>query len=134
MATIGLVSLGCDKNRINAEQMLWQLMYAGHDIVEIPETAEVVIVNTCSFIESAKEEAVENILEIVASRKANRVGGVGGNIEKIIVTGCLAERYREEILKEIPGSTLLSDVAAMAKLFRLLKKFWKAKLFAPLAT
>lgn len=102
MATIGLVSLGCDKNRINAEQMLWQLMYAGHDIVEIPETAEVVIVNTCSFIESAKEEAVENILEIVASRKANRVGGVGGNVEKIIVTGCLAERYREEILKEIP--------------------------------
>lgn len=102
MATIGLVSLGCDKNRINAEQMLWQLMDAGYDIVEIPELADVVIVNTCSFIESAKAEAIENILEIAAAKKKNRVDNIGGNVEKIIVTGCLAERYREEILKELP--------------------------------
>lgn len=102
MPTIGLISLGCDKNRINAEQMLWQLKDAGYEIVDIPEMADIVIVNTCSFIEAAKEEAIENILEIAAAKKSNRTGSIGGNVEKIIVTGCLAERYREEILKELP--------------------------------
>jgi len=100
--TVGMVSLGCDKNKINAEQMLWRLMDAGYDIVEIPEMADVVIINTCSFIESAKAEAIENILEIAAAKKENREGDIGGNVEKIIVTGCMAERYKEEILKEIP--------------------------------
>ncbi len=103
MATsIGLVSLGCDKNRINAEQMLWRLMDAGYDIVEVPEMATVVIVNTCAFIESAKSEAIENILEIVASKRDNRVDDIGGNVEKIIVTGCLSQRYGEEIMREFP--------------------------------
>ena len=102
MATIGLVSLGCDKNLVNGEQMLWRLMSAGHEILETPEMAEVVIVNTCAFIESARAEAVENILEIAAAMVKNRIDGVGGNVEHIIVTGCLAERVREEILDEMP--------------------------------
>lgn len=100
--TVGLVSLGCDKNRINAEQMLWKLMAAGYEIVEIPEMAQVVLINTCSFIESAKAEAIENILEIVAAKRENRIDGIGGDVEKILVTGCLSQRYGEEILKEIP--------------------------------
>ena len=122
MATIGLVSLGCDKNRIDAEQMLWQLMYAGHDIVEVPETAEIVIINTCSFIESAREEAIENILEIVAARKDNRIDGIGGNVEKIIVTGCLAERYREEILKEIPEVDAVVGCGSFSEIVSVVEK------------
>ena len=68
MATIGFVSLGCDKNRINCEQMLYRLMEAGHEILDTPELAEVVIVNTCAFIESARSEAIENILEIAQAK------------------------------------------------------------------
>ena len=103
MATVGFVSLGCDKNRINCEQMLWRLAEAGHELVDTPELAEVVIINTCAFIEAAKSESIENILEIAAAKKENRdADGMGGNVEKIIVTGCLAERYRDEIFKELP--------------------------------
>lgn len=102
MATIGLVSLGCDKNLINSEQMLWRLMSAGHEILETAELAEVVIVNTCAFIEAARAEGIENILEVAAAKVSNRIDGVGGNVEHIIVTGCLAERYREEVLDEMP--------------------------------
>jgi len=103
VATIGFVSLGCDKNRINCEQMLWRLADAGHELIETPELAQVVIINTCAFIESAKSEAIENILEIAAAKLENRdEEGMGGNVEKIIVTGCLAERYRDDILAEMP--------------------------------
>lgn len=102
MATIGLVSLGCDKNLINSEQMLWRLMAAGHEILETAELAQVVIVNTCAFIEASRLESVENIHEIVDAMVKNRVDGVGGNVEHIIVAGCLAERYRDEIMDEIP--------------------------------
>ena len=102
MAKVGLVSLGCDKNLINGEQMLWRLMSAGHEIVEMPEMAEVVLINTCAFIEPAREESVENIHEIIAAMVKNRIDGIGGNVEHIIVTGCMAERYRDEILDEIP--------------------------------
>ncbi len=103
VATVGFVSLGCDKNRINCEQMLWRLADAGHELLDTPELAQVVIINTCAFIEAAKSEAIENILEIAAAKKENRSeDGMGGNVEKIIVTGCLAERYREDIFDELP--------------------------------
>ena len=103
MATIGFVSLGCDKNRINCEQMLYRLMEAGYEILDTPELAEVVIINTCAFIESARSETIENILEIARAKVENRdPDGMGGNVRKIIVTGCLAERYRDEIFAELP--------------------------------
>ncbi len=94
MARISLISLGCEKNLVNSEQMLWLLAQAGHDTVE-PESADVVIVNTCGFIDSAKSEAIENILALAAMRER-------GCSFKIIVAGCLAQRYPDEILTQLP--------------------------------
>ena len=93
--TIGMISLGCAKNQVNAEHMLWLLRQAGYEISPDPDGAELVIVNTCGFIESAKTEAIDNILAM-AQLKAE------GRIQKILVTGCLAQRYQEEILQEMP--------------------------------
>ena len=93
--TIGMISLGCAKNQVNAEHMLWLLRQAGYEISPDPDGAELVIVNTCGFIEPAKPEAIDNILAM-AQLKAE------GRIQKILVTGCLAQRYQEEILKELP--------------------------------
>lgn len=93
--SISMVSLGCAKNQVDAEQMLFLLQQAGYNILPEPAGADVVIVNTCGFIESAKTEAIDNILAM-AQLKAE------GNVGKILVTGCLAQRYQEEILKELP--------------------------------
>ncbi|MEG1887025.1 MAG: 30S ribosomal protein S12 methylthiotransferase RimO, partial [Oscillospiraceae bacterium] len=92
---IGMISLGCPKNQVDAEMMLNALDKAGYEIVPAETDAEVIIVNTCGFIEAAKTEAVENILEAAAYKKE-------GTLRALIVTGCLAERYREDILEEMP--------------------------------
>lgn len=93
--TISMISLGCAKNQVNAEHMLWLLRQAGYEISPEPDGAELVIINTCGFIESAKTEAIDNILAM-AQLKAE------GRIQKILVTGCLAQRYQREILDELP--------------------------------
>lgn len=92
---VGMVSLGCPKNQMDAELMLARLEQAGMQIVAESGLAQVVIVNTCGFIEDAKREAIENILEFAQLKKE-------GQISRIIVTGCLAERYREELARELP--------------------------------
>ena len=93
--SIGMISLGCAKNQVNAEQMLYRLKEAGCTILGDPDGADLVIVNTCGFIDSAKTEAIDNILAMAELKSEGRVG-------KILVTGCLAQRYQEEILKEMP--------------------------------
>ncbi|MBQ7714648.1 MAG: 30S ribosomal protein S12 methylthiotransferase RimO [Clostridia bacterium] len=95
MAKIGFVSLGCAKNLVDTEVMLRHALDAGYEITPDETEADVVIINTCGFIESAKKEAIDNILD-VAWLKENR------SLKGIIVTGCLAERYREEIMREMP--------------------------------
>ena len=92
---IGFISLGCPKNQVDSELMLAKLAAEGFEITDTALGADVVIINTCGFIDAAKQEAIDNILEM-AELKAD------GEIGKIIVTGCMAERYREEILKELP--------------------------------
>ena len=92
---IGMISLGCAKNQVNAEQMMFLLQEAGYEILPTVEGADVVIINTCGFIDSAKSEAIDNILAM-GGLKAE------GIIEKILVTGCLSQRYRDEILEEMP--------------------------------
>ena len=92
---VGMVSLGCPKNQMDAELMLAKLANAGMEITPDSGLADVVIVNTCGFIEDAKKESIENILEFASLKKE-------GRIQKIIVTGCMAERYRDEVQKELP--------------------------------
>ncbi len=92
---VGFVSLGCPKNQLDTEVMLHEVAVAGYEITPDETEADVVIINTCGFIESAKKESIENILDI-AWLKKNRT------LKAIIVTGCLAERYRESILEEMP--------------------------------
>ena len=92
---VGFISLGCPKNQLDTEVMLHEILQAGYEITPEDIEADVIIVNTCAFIESAKKEAIDNILD-VAWLKKNR------HLKAIIVTGCLAERYGEEIFRELP--------------------------------
>lgn len=89
------VSLGCDKNLVDSEDMLGVLTRAGHEIVDDENEAEAIIINTCCFIHDAKEESVETILEMAEYKKA-------GTCKVLIVTGCMAQRYKQEIIEEIP--------------------------------
>ncbi|MBE6686742.1 MAG: 30S ribosomal protein S12 methylthiotransferase RimO [Ruminococcaceae bacterium] len=102
-AKIGFISLGCPKNQVDTEIMLRELVEAGYPIVAEDIEADIIIINTCAFIESAKKEAIDNILD-VAWLKENR------NLQGIIVTGCLAQRYREEILESLPEVDALLGV------------------------
>lgn len=92
---IGVISLGCAKNQVNAEQMMYSLREAGYEILPSGEGADVVIINTCGFIDAAKSEAIDNILAMAALKEAGVIG-------KILVTGCLSQRYQQEILQELP--------------------------------
>ena len=92
---VGMISLGCAKNLVDSEVMLGQLRSEGHEVVNDLERAETVIVNTCGFIDEAKEESIESILE-VAARKAE------GGVEKLLVAGCMVNRYGEELAEAIP--------------------------------
>lgn len=92
---VGLVSLGCTKNQVDAERMLYKIREAGYQLVSDAALADIAVINTCGFIESAKKEAIETIFEFAALKNE-------GRIKKIVITGCLAERYREEVAELIP--------------------------------
>ena len=95
MAKIGVISLGCAKNQVNCEQMMYRLQEAGHEILPDVTGADVVLINTCGFIDSAKSEAIDHIIAMGQLKEAGVVG-------KILVTGCLSQRYQKEILEEMP--------------------------------
>ena len=93
--TFAMISLGCAKNLVNSEQMLYLLSEAGYTLVPEADGADLAVVNTCGFIDAAKSEAIDNILEMAELKKEGRLGG-------LIVTGCLSERYKDSILSELP--------------------------------
>ena len=95
MANIGFISLGCAKNQVDCERMMYRVREAGHTVCPDILGCDVVVINTCGFIDSAKAEAIDYILS-TAGLKAD------GQVGKILVTGCLSQRYQEEILKEMP--------------------------------
>ncbi|MBO7336531.1 MAG: 30S ribosomal protein S12 methylthiotransferase RimO, partial [Lachnospiraceae bacterium] len=89
------ISLGCDKNTVDTEFMLGLLRDAGYSLTNEEEDADVIIVNTCAFIMDAQKESIDTILEAAQYKKT-------GHLKKLIVTGCLSQRYKEQILKEMP--------------------------------
>ncbi|MBQ9760670.1 MAG: 30S ribosomal protein S12 methylthiotransferase RimO [Clostridia bacterium] len=106
---IGFVSLGCPKNQLDTEVMLHEILQAGYEITPEEIEADVIIVNTCAFIESAKKEAIDNILDVAWLKKHR-------NLQAIIVTGCLSERYGEEILTELPEVDAVLGVGSIHRI------------------
>ena len=111
---IGFISLGCPKNQLDTEVMLHEVVAAGYEITAEDIEADIIIINTCAFIESAKQEAIDNILD-EAWLKENRT------LKGIIVTGCLAERYREQILEEMPEVDALLGVGSIHNIVEAIK-------------
>ena len=103
---IGFVSLGCPKNQLDTEVMLHELMAAGYEVTPEETEADVVIINTCAFIESAKQEAIDNILDIAWLKEHH-------TLKAIVVTGCLAERYRDQIFDEMPEVDAILGVGSI---------------------
>jgi len=110
--SIYFVSLGCPKNRVDSEVMLGSLAEAGHVLVDAPDEADVIVVNTCGFIDAAKEESIDTILEMAQYKES-------GACQKLVVTGCLTQRYPDEVAREIPeidhilGSADFASIAAV---------------------
>jgi ribosomal protein S12 methylthiotransferase len=111
----GMISLGCPKNQVDGEIILSKLKDSGFDIVSEIEEADVMIINTCGFIESAKQEAIETILEVAEYKKA-------GLISAIVVTGCLAERYQDEISKEMPEVDAVVGIGSNSDIVKICQK------------
>ena len=115
MYKVGMISLGCPKNQVDAERMLAQLDKNEFEIADCYDGVDAVIINTCGFIDAAKQEAIENILEMAQLKEE-------GTVKKIIVTGCLAQRYEEEIFKEIPEVDAVAGIGADGKIADIVKK------------
>ena len=127
MNKIGMISLGCPKNQVDAEMMLSSLCDDGFEIVGEVEGADIVIINTCGFIGDAKKEAIDTILEVCQLKEEGSVGAV-------VVTGCLAQRYKEEIMNEIPEVDAVVGIGAngdIAKVCREVLKNKKVNVFPP---
>ena len=109
MTKVAFISLGCSKNLVDTEVMLHNLHKAGFEVTFEPEEAEIVVINTCGFIESAKQESIDNILDAAELKK-------WGKCRHLIATGCLVERYREQVMEELPELDALVGVGSLANI------------------
>lgn len=112
---VGMVSLGCSKNLVDSERMLYKLRKHGYELVTEPGLADIAVVNTCGFIQSAKEEAIETVLELGKLKEE-------GTIKKIVVTGCLAERYKEELAEQFPEADAVIGIGNGKDIVEVLEK------------
>src|ERR1039457_5968461 len=110
---VGFVSLGCPKNLVDSEVMMGLLARAGAELTRRAEDADVIVVNTCSFIESAQQESVNTILEMAAHK-------TGGKAKKLVVAGCLVERFRDQIRQDIPEAAEVAAVGGAGDLEKIL--------------
>lgn len=117
---VSVVSLGCPKNQVDAESMLASLLKDGFELSTEEAEADAIIVNTCGFIEEAKKEAIENILEAAAYKTE-------GKLKALIVTGCLAERYKDDITEEIPEVDLVVGIGSNGKIAELVRSAIEGK-------
>src|SRR3954454_20915489 len=114
---VGMISLGCPKNLVDSEIMLGELARRGYDVVNDLDMADTVVVNTCAFIEEAQQESIDTILEVVG-----RKGSTGGGVQKVLVAGCMGNRFGDQLAKEIPeidvfvGLDQLRDVGDVVQL------------------
>ena len=110
MIKVGFISLGCAKNQVDCERMMYRVQEAGFEVCADVVDTDVVVINTCGFIDSAKSEAIDSILQMAQLKEQGLVG-------KILVTGCLSQRYQQEIITEIPevdaviGTTAIDKIA-----------------------
>ncbi len=117
---VGMVSLGCAKNRVDAEMMLFTLKEAGFEIVADPAMSDVAIINTCGFIDDAKQESIDEILELAKLKKE-------GKIKAIVVTGCLAERYKSEVMKELYEVDAVIGIGANSTVADVVNNVWNGE-------
>ena len=115
MNTVGLVSLGCSKNRVDSEMLLGQLRAKGYRIVDDPAEAEIIIVNTCGFIQSAKEESIDTLLEMAEYKQT-------GKLKLLLATGCLAQRYGEELREALGEADGFMGVADYTRIFEVIEQ------------
>ncbi len=120
MSKIAMIGLGCPKNQVDGEMLLSRLVDGGFDVVGDLEAADLVIINTCGFIDDAKKEAIDNILYAVSLKEE-------GVIKGVIVTGCLAERYQQEIVSEIPEVDAVVGIGANGEIAEICKKVLNGK-------
>ena len=118
--TVGMVSLGCAKNRVDSENMLGMLRDRGYEIVSDPAQAEIIFVNTCGFIEAAKEESIETIFEMASYKQT-------GRLKKLFVTGCLSQRYADALAEEMPEVDGFMGVADYARFYEMLDEAEEGK-------
>lgn len=122
MSKIGFVSLGCPKNQLDTEVMLGHLVADGYEITPDETEADIVVINTCAFINDAKQESIDNILDIAWLKENN-------NLKGIIVTGCLAERYRDEVMKEMPEVDAVLGTGSVHSIVKAVKAVEKGERF-----
>lgn len=120
MNKIGMISLGCPKNQVDAEMMLSSLCEDGFEIVGEVEGADIVIINTCGFIGDAKKEAIDTILEVCQLKDE-------GSVDAVVVTGCLAQRYKDEIMNEIPEVDAVVGIGANGDIAKICRDVLKSK-------
>src|SRR5206468_10377926 len=114
---IGMISLGCAKNLVDAEIMLGSVLQRGMEITSRPEDADVLVINTCAFIDSAKEESIEAILEAHQQRRLNRRAD-----QKLIVSGCMSQRFAKELRREIPEVDAFIGLDQVSELGKIVEK------------
>ncbi len=117
---VSAITLGCDKNRVDLEKMLFRLKNFGFEIVDSVNEANIVIVNTCAFISPARKEALDNIFEMLLLKENKTV-------EKVIVSGCLAQRYRDELLKEVPEVDAVLSAKDNEKICQIIEDLYGVK-------
>src|SRR3974390_1801837 len=121
---VGFVSLGCPKNLVDSEVMMGQLVARGHELTPHPDQADVLVVNTCSFIDPAKKESIDTILEMAEYKRVGRA-------RKLIVAGCLVERYRGDIRQEMPEVDALVGTNELDRIVALCESESAAEAAAP---
>ena len=124
MAKVGLISLGCSKNRVDSELMLAILRDAGHTLTADERKAEILIVNTCGFIDPAKQESIDNILDAAELKRYK--------CKHVIATGCLVERYREEVLRELPEVDAIVGVGSLDRIVDAVRAVERGERFSAL--